>query len=321
LFSFNAHSLRNQCVTLALKGLLWLSYRLPIAWVRAAGRGLGWFVYQADGRSRRVTERNVALAYPQWSPESQNRLVREVLRETGALAVEMGHVWRAPWAHTSSLIESSEGSESVQAALASGSGVIVLGPHLGNWEVLGLHLATLGNTVALFEPPEITEIGDLIKSARERSGGQLVPTDPRGLATLVRCVRQGGISGILPDQVPTVAAGGLNVPFMGVDCGTTSLGCNLIKRSKAKAFMGVALRTPKGFKVVYKAAPDEVYGEDEAAALIAMNDAVADLIRGHDAQYQWSYKRFRCRPDNGVDHYKNLKVPRSQFEIKPEQHF
>ncbi|MDA8827865.1 bacitracin ABC transporter permease, partial [Luminiphilus sp.] len=122
--------MRNQCVTLALKGLLWLSYRLPITWVRAAGRGLGWFVYQADGRSRRVTERNVALAYPQLSPESQNRLVREVLRETGALAVEMGHVWRAPWAHTSSLIESSEGSESVQAALASGSGVIVLGPHL-----------------------------------------------------------------------------------------------------------------------------------------------------------------------------------------------
>ncbi len=312
--------MRNQGITLFLSGLLWLSYWLPIRWVRTVGRGLGWIIYHSDGRSRRVTERNVALAYPELSSKSQDRLVRNVLRETGALAGEMGHVWQAPWAHTSSLIESSEGAESVQEALASGSGVIVLGPHLGNWEVLGLHLATLGQMVALFEPPKIATTGELIKRARERSGGQLVPTDPRGLATLVRCVRQGGISGILPDQVPTVASGGLNVPFKGIDCGTASLGCNLIKRSKAKAFMGVALRTAGGFKVIYKAAPAAVYDDDERVALTAMNEAVADLMQGYDQQYQWSYKRFRCRPDNGIDHYKNLKVPRARFEKKLEQY-
>ena len=318
--SFNTQTLRNQWVTFFLRWVLRLSYWLPITWVRTIGRGLGQIVYYWDGRSRRVTERNIALAYPELSSADQNILVREILRETGALAGEMGHVWQAPWAHTSSLIESTDGAESVQAALASGSGVIVLGPHLGNWEVLGLHLATLGNTVALFEPPKIAGIGDLVKSSRERSGGELVPTNARGLATLVRCVRQGGISGILPDQVPASASGGLNVPFMGVDCGTASLGCNLIKRSNAQAFMGVALRTPGGFKVLYKAAPAEVYGDDEIVALTAMNNAVAELLKGYDEQYQWSYKRFRCRPDNGIDHYQNLKVPRARFEIKPEQY-
>ena len=84
--------------------------------------------------------------------------------------------------------------------------------------------------------------------------------------------------------------------------------------------MGVALRTPGGFKVLYKAAPAEVYGDDEIVALTAMNNAVAELLKGYDEQYQWSYKRFRCRPDNGIDHYQNLKVPRARFEIKPEQY-
>jgi hypothetical protein len=51
-----------------------------------------------------------------------------------------------------------------------------------------------------------------------------------------------------------------------------------------------------------------------------MNNAVAELLKGYDEQYQWSYKRFRCRPDNGIDHYQNLKVPRARFEIKPEQY-
>ena len=66
--------------------------------MRTIGRGLGQIVYYWDGRSRRVTERNIALAYPELSSADQNILVREILRETGALAGEMGHVWQAPWA-------------------------------------------------------------------------------------------------------------------------------------------------------------------------------------------------------------------------------
>lgn len=318
LSSPNPQTLRNRLVPPLLKMMLWCSYRLPITWARAAGRGLGRLLYWVDGRSRRVTERNIALAYPNLTLQAQTQLVRGSLEETGALAAEMGHVWHAPWQHTAALIETIEGADRVQSALGEGRGVIILAPHLGNWEVLGLHLATLGNTVALFEPPKITGLGPIIQRARERSGGQLVPTDARGLAALVRCVKQGGISGILPDQVPDDASGGRNVPFMGVTCGTASLACNLIRRSKARAYMGVAFRTEGGFNVRYVPAPDSVYDDDEEAALSAMNEAVAELVRGHDTQYQWSYKRFRCQPDMGRDHYRDLKVPRSRFEVNPE---
>lgn len=311
--------LRDRLVPPLLRVALWCSYRLPLEWTRGLGRWLGRLLYRADGRSRRVTERNIALAYPELDPAAQQDLVRSSLEETGALAAEMGHVWHAPWPHTAGLIASAEGSDQVRQALDQGHGVIILAPHLGNWEVLGLHLATLGDTVALFEPPKIPGLGPIIQRARERSGSRLVPTDARGLAALVRCVRKGGISGILPDQVPDAAAGGHNVPFMGVTCGTASLACNLIRRSNASAFMGVAFRCKGGFRVHYVPAPEGVYHDDEVAALVAMNDAVADLVRGHDTQYQWSYKRFRCRPEDGTDHYRDLKAPRSRFQIKPEQ--
>ena len=136
------------------------------------------------------------------------------------------------------LIGEVEGAEAVRAALASGSGVIVLAPHLGNWEVLGLHLATLGDMVALYQPPKITELAAFIKHSRERSGGRLVATDPRGIAALVKCVKRGGISGILPDQVPNSEVGALNVPFMGVECGTASLGINLNKPHRRSGLYG-----------------------------------------------------------------------------------
>ena len=45
-----------------------------------------------------------------------------------------------------------DGLECLQHPLREGRGVIVLGPHLGNWELLGMYLATIGDLVALYEP-------------------------------------------------------------------------------------------------------------------------------------------------------------------------
>ncbi len=313
-----AQSWRDRLIPVLLQLGLDLLRLLPLAGARWVGRWIGRLIYRYDGRSRRVTERNIALAFPNLAAEAQDQLVRHSLEETGALAAEMGHVWRAPWGKTASLIESVTGAEGILATLDSDTGVIILAPHLGNWEIIGLHLATLGDTVALFEPPKIAGLGPIIQRARERSGSRLVPTDPRGLAALVRCVRGGGISGILPDQVPAEPSGGLNVPFMGVSCGTPGLACNMIRRTGARAFVGVAFRTPKGFRVVYRPAPEAVYDGDDAVALTAMNQAIADHVAEEVAQYQWSYKRFRTRPEDGVDHYRDLKAPRRLFKIKPE---
>jgi KDO2-lipid IV(A) lauroyltransferase len=222
----------------------------------------------------------------------------------------MGHVWQKPWQYTQNLIVEVEGAALIEEARAAGRGVIVLGPHLGNWEVLGLHLATLGDLVALFAPPRIATLGQLIQDARERSGGRLVPTTPRGIAALVRSVRNGGISGILPDQVPDDPRAGLNVPFMGEPAFTATLATNLIQRSGAVALMGAALRVPGGFKVLYRPVREALYSDQPEDALTALNADVADLIRGWDAQYQWQYKRFRCVPPGPVDHYLDLMRPR-----------
>ena len=296
-------ALRNKAALLLLRLLLVVTGNLPLATARRLGRWFGACYYALGTRGRHIATTNIRLAYPHLDQHQRDRMVRATLQESGALAFEMGHVWSRPWAHTQRLIVETEGVDLVLAALQQGRGVIVLGPHLGNWEVLGLHLATLGNMVALFEPPKIESLGSLIKQARERSGGRLVPTTARGLADLAKSVKSGGISGILPDQVPDNPAGGANVPFMGVDCATASLGCNLIKRSGAVAFMGAAYRVAHGFRVCYRAAPSAIYSDDSTEALSAMNSAVEALIEGYEAQYQWLYKRFRQQPPAAIDLY------------------
>jgi KDO2-lipid IV(A) lauroyltransferase len=171
---------------------------------------------------------------------------------------------------------------------------------------LGLHLATLGKTVSLYEPPKLASLGPLIERARQRSGATLVPTDSRGLAKLLKSVKGGDISGILPDQAPPELNSGENAEFMGQPCFTGTLACNMIRRTGALAVFGFAERVPAGFVVRYRAAEPAIYDDDPGASLLALNRGVEACVRQCVEQYQWEYKRFRVRPRQGPGVYDDL---------------
>jgi KDO2-lipid IV(A) lauroyltransferase len=289
-----------------VKAILRLCSLLPLGVARALGRGAALFYWPFNGSSRRVTERNLSLVFPELSPAQRHRLARQSLCATGELAAEMGHVWLRPWSYTSGLIREVHGAEQISRAQAAGRGVILLAPHLGNWEVIGLHVATLGSTVSLFEPPKIASLGPLIERARQRSGARLVPTDSRGLAQLLRSVKRGDISGILPDQAPPEVNAGQNSSFMGIPCFTGTLASNMIRRTGALAVFGFAERVPGGFIIRYQGAEEAIYDEDTALSLAALNRGVEACVRRCVAQYQWEYKRFKVRPKQGPGLYADL---------------
>jgi KDO2-lipid IV(A) lauroyltransferase len=296
----------NALKAILVKVVLRLCSLLPLEWARALGRGAGRIHWLLGSRSCKVTRRNLELAFPHLSAEQQGHLARRSLCATGELLAEMGHVWLRPLAHVMSLIKAVHGASLISDAQASGRGVVVLSPHLGNWEVVGLHLATLGRTVSLFEPPKLAGLGSVIERARQRSGAQLVPTTSGGLARLLKNVRQGGVSALLPDQIPAELGSGENALFMGVPCFTGTLASNLIRRTGALAVFGYAERVRGGFIVRYELADAAIYSEDTALSLAALNCGVEACLVRCAEQYQWEYKRFRVRPRQGPRLYDDL---------------
>lgn len=286
-----------------VKLFLYLCSLLSLSAGRALGRGVVRCFWLFPSRSRFVTERNIELAFPQLSSAEQAGLARRSLCATGELTAEMGHVWLRSWEHVQGLILKVEGDHLIHEAQASGRGVVVLAPHIGNWEVLGLHLPAMGSTVSLYEPPHLSALGPLIERSRQRSGATLVPTDSRGLVRLLKSVKGGGISGILPDQVPRDINSGINVPFMGIPCFTGTLAANMIRRTGALAVFGMARRVPGGFHIHYELAEDGIYDENMIVSLTALNRGVEALVRQCPEQYQWEYKRFKVRPRVGADLY------------------
>lgn len=279
--------------------LAFLKYagKLPLSFSRGLGYCTGLILAVTSNRARAVTEENLRTCFPQLTQQENKRLTRESLIQSAQFMFETPAVWLKRYDWVRKRILKIEGLELLKQSVAQGRGVIVLGPHIGNWEVCGLYLSEVVPVTSLYKPPTtFSEVEGIIRSSREKAGATLVPTDRKGIVTLLKAIKGGGVTGILPDQVPD-ASGGSFAPFFGQQAWTMTLANNLRSRSNAIVLAAYAKRVTGGFEVVFSEADPQVYSDDESQALAAMNRTIEACVRAIPSQYQWEYKRFKVRPE------------------------
>ncbi|MDR5906921.1 lysophospholipid acyltransferase family protein [Franzmannia qiaohouensis] len=265
--------------------------RLGLLWRLA--RIAGPLVHRFSRREREVTEINLAEVYPEQSDAERRRLARSSLAHSTATMLELGFAWMAEPGRVERSIIDVHGRELLDDARAEGRGVIVLAPHFGNWEVLNFWLSSHFPFTAMYEPPKIERLDPVIRHGRERMGASLVPTNPRGVAALLKALKRSEAVGILPDQEPDWGSG-VFAPFYGRLAYTATLLPKLVARTQARVVTGVAQRVPgKGFVIHFLAADTRVYETDETASAAGVNACVEAAISLEPAQYQWEYKRYR----------------------------
>ncbi len=266
---------------------------LPWSWLHAFGRLLGHWFWRFDSREKMTTQANIARCLPELSAQQQADLVRESLIDFGQTAFEMTRLWLSPPEKTLSAVVEFEGEELLAHYVAEGRGVLVIAPHHGNWEVVGLYLGLRYGITSMYLPSDNEAINELVRLGRSRSGATLVPADTSGVRAVLKALKSGGMVGILPDQVPK-GAGVEPAPFFGHPALTMTLASNLLQKTGARALVVYALRLPRGgFRMVFRAPDPAIYAEDLAQSLAGLNASVEAAARDCPAQYQWEYKRFK----------------------------
>ncbi|MCL7940525.1 lysophospholipid acyltransferase family protein [Halomonas sp. ATCH28] len=277
---------------------LWRSLagrRLSSLWRMA--RLVGPLVERLSRRERRVTRANLYEVYPSRSDAERRELSRQSLTHSTATMLELGFAWMGAPERVEAAILEVHGRELLDGARAEGRGVIVLAPHFGNWEVLNFWLSGHFPFTAMYEPPKLAPLDPIIRQGRERRGAHLVPTNPRGVAALLKALKRCEAVGILPDQEPSWGSG-VFAPFFDRPAYTATLLPKLVARTEARVVTGVALRLPgKGFALHFLAADERVYAPDEATSATGVNASVEAAIALDPAQYQWEYKRYRKTPE------------------------
>lgn len=301
----------KQPVTTKLKNwaivrFLTFCSRQPLPRLHRWGRWLGWAMYKSNGRNVDVTRTNIMLCYPKLSAEQQEQKVKDSLRQTATMALELGWSWMIPFEDLIASIRQVHGQEYLESAKAEGNGVIILGPHLGNWEVFGLFLSHHYEMTAMYAVPKLEVMDKIVTDGRSRSGMLMVPANMKGVAKLLRQLQKGELVGNLPDQEPDDASGGVFAPFMGIDAFSPKLVTRLISKTGARVVAGFARRLPdgQGFDIHFIPADEAIYDSDDQVAVAGMNRMVETLVAVAPDQYQWEYKRFKRRPEGQERLYK-----------------
>lgn len=93
------------------------------------------------------------------------------------------------------------GWEHLDAALRAGRGVVVLGAHIGNYNLLAPFMALCGPPAGAFvEPVEPPELFAFVSQVRARTGLRLFNADRDGVRGAVRLLRDNGILAVTGDR-------------------------------------------------------------------------------------------------------------------------
>lgn len=278
-------------------GFLRLFALLPWGAVQAAGSAIGWLMWKLPNGSRDVVRINLAKCFPELDPAERERLVGATLRDIGKTLTESACAWIWPVERTLKLVREVEGLEVLQAALASGKGVVGVASHLGNWEVLNHYFCSQCKPIIFYRPPKLQALDELLQKQRAQMGNRVAPSTKEGILSVIKEVRRGGVVGIPADPEPSRSSG-LFVPFCAIQALTSKFVPGMLAGGKAVGIFLNAVRLPdnSGFRVIFEAVPEDMYSEDPQVSATAMSRELERYVRAYPSQYLWSMKRFKKRP-------------------------
>lgn len=284
--------------------VVWLLVRglgaLPRNLGRAAGAGVGALCFRWLGRLREVGRSNLALAFPEWTLEARDRVLRNVYRSLGWQLAEFCLMPHYTLAKANQFIEY-DGLERYLAARNRGKGVLVLTGHLGAWELSSFYHSLAGYPMGLVIRRLDNPLVDaFVNCIRCRHGDRVIHKDDfaRGL---ISAMRAGETVGILMDTNMTPPQG-IFVPFFGIEACTAAGMARVALKTDAAVLPGFLLwNEARGKYVLEFGEPLKLIRGGDPEADIAANTAAFTLaiervIRRVPEQWLWLHRRWKTRP-------------------------
>ena len=282
-------------------GLLQILGKLPLWLLHGISIVVVGFMLLVPNQSFTQTRLNIQRCWPNLTSKQKRQFVRQSLLHTTHSALEMGINWTQSSQKGLDSIRQIKGEHCFTEAQKKG-GVILLTPHLGNWELFANWAAHNAKVTALYKPAKLPALDALIHKARSQAGMKLAPASAKGVMQLKRSLLKGEVSLILPDQEPPASAGIISQWF-GQPAYTMTLAAALADTKDTRIVLGFArrLQDSEGFVIELEDITQQCIGvsaNDDSGALLAskvqaINASIEKLVRSAPDQYQWEYRRFK----------------------------
>ncbi|TQV71035.1 hypothetical protein FLL45_22170 [Aliikangiella marina] len=286
-----------------ITGMIRITHWLPGWFIRSLSRMTAYANFLLDWRTTKVMRKNFQMCYPDLDEAAINVKLKNSIRHNSCLTKEFATAWLGGRSQIANMFDQVEGSALIDNILDEKKPLIMAVPHIGNWEFFWHWLQFNYRIIGMYQPAKYYGVEKLVLDARQRFGGQVFPTDTKGIMNLFRALKQGKIMMILPDQVPRMGAG-IYSPLFGHQAYTMTLLHKMLNKTGAEMLFGCCLRNSNqsGFNVHIEAPSFEIRNRNVEDFNADMNRQLESIINRWPNQYQWTYKRFKRQPE-GNDPY------------------
>ena len=267
--------------------------RLPLAWVRALGCGLGWMLYVLAIPRRRVAQTNLRLCFPDRSAAQIRALTLGTFVHFAQAWLDRGWLWHgAP-----EVVRRRLTLTGAVAELEDHQPVVIFAPPFvgldAGWTALTQQLPRRFSTIYTDQANKIVDAWILV--GRQRFGQARLFGRVDGVKAIAMALRAGDPLYLLPDM-NFGPEDSVFVPFYGVSAATVPSLSRFAKLGRAKVVPVVTRMTRQGYEVQIMPCWQGFPSDDAVADTALMNLRLQSYIDAMPDQYFWVHKRFKDRP-------------------------
>lgn len=269
---------------------------LPLKSSLQAGKKLGRLLYVIDGKHRKLAIKNLTMTLGLDNGEAKET-ARRVFENIGATFAEFINIPDLNKSFFDDNVEV-EGFENYLKAKGDGKGVLMLGAHLGNWELLGaVHLIKMGQAASVvYKRAKNHYVTSFIDSVRRSYGVKTIP-HRNSVREILASLKRGEGVGILLDQ-HAGSKEAVVVDFLGRPAATNFGLAVIALKTGAPVVPMFLLREGEGR---YRAVYDEPihlrksgdYEKDIREATVIFNSMVEKYVRKYPEQWFWVHDRWK----------------------------
>ena len=277
--------------------LLFFVSWLPVIVIDRIAELLAAFAYKNNSKRVHYASVNIALCFPHYSQQEVADRVRQHFSYYMKSILHYGLAWWAPAFRLKRFIELQDEAR-ISQARQQGKQLIVLTSHS-----VGLEFTVLGLSMAYpcsgpYKSMKNELFDWLVARGRSRFGVRAY-TREQGFRPLIRDTRQSRLLIYLADE-DLGAERCVFAPFFGVQKATVPVLGRLAKNCDAAVLPCVSCYDARKRKYIVKLLPqiEQLDAEDDRVAATQMNQAIETTVRECMAQYLWTLRLFKTRPQN-----------------------
>jgi len=293
-----------------LLGFMWLLHWLPLPVLGRFGTAVGSLLFIIMKPRRDITLVNLRLCLPELSEAERTALARRHFQSYARSVFERSILWWASEQRLQRLIKvvSYDGahpeSAGIPVAAMTGRPTILLCPHFVCLDVAGAAIAMQASASSMYVQQKNAVFDKVLRDGRARFKPVRLFTRLDGIKPILRALKEKLPYFMLPDM-DFGEKDAEFVPFFGVQAATLSATARIAAATGAQVMPVISTFLPgyQGWQVKFYAPWDNYPGPDMVEATRRMNAFIEERVREAPAEYFWTHKRFKTRPNGEPSFY------------------